>query len=35
MYDVGPHQGLLLSENQTLVVTNNGLLAASSQPKKS
>ena len=33
-YGVGPHQALLLSDNQTLVVANGGLLAASSQPKK-
>lgn len=33
-YGVGPHQALFLSDNQTLVVANGGLLAAPSQPKK-
>jgi hypothetical protein len=33
-YGVGPHQALLLSDNQTLVVANGGLLATPSQSKK-
>jgi hypothetical protein len=33
-HGVGPHQALLLSDNQTLVVANGGLLAAPSHAKK-